>query len=662
MTEETETIITEEEDKQEPIIPTEEEEEKPDPEYEHRENVINSTPQSYEEWVAYVNNIEVSIPEIEDIDLGDTEEIYKRIPSTIDATKYIYDTRLYRYRDLVELSKDTYDKYKKDYENIQTKYNNTKATINDKYDKLKEDIETASFSDEEKQTLLKTNEEERQKELAPIIQTEKNEIKTLNEDYLQKSFTLALKLKELKENKNQETGFVGDVYIDGKLNNREIDEFATKREIEESENRVIARIDDFSNDVSPKISFFYSELNSMINSVNEKLDTKIDKELFGISSEETLINKIYYYNKFCCSLNEHSNKISVVLLPLVDDDQYYYIVGYLYIKNYWNSEVVYSIQAHAINKEVEVIDCRVIRSNGSKWNPLDGLRKITQGDNTYAGVVIESEDAYNWNVFYSGYFHDVNTCKILKEDDFSESDVFTNVSNTTLNETINTLKEDIDTKLETISNKFNEYTNTKTLDTKLETISNKFNEYTNTKTLDTKLADKANKTHTHTMDEITNLAFPIPSVDEIVGLQSELTSLSMRINEGQDMVMDSVEMNYAKLGHTHEINDINNLMSTIEERVNAVLSYINTNYWKTIYPIGSVYISMDPTHPRARFGGTLEQDLEEHGCKLPISSYIVQIIVNRKAVIKRLLLLTYLRIITHSRVKRSQENLKLIVK
>ena len=60
--------------------------------------------------------------------------------------------------------------------------------------------------------------------------------------------------------------------------------------------------------------------------------------------------------------------------------------------------------------------------------------------------------------------------------------------------------------------------------------------------------------------------------------------LSMRINEGQDMVMDSVEMNYAKLGHTHEINDINNLMSTIEERVNAVLSYINTNYWKTIYP------------------------------------------------------------------------------
>ena len=138
MTEETETIITEEEDKQEPIIPTEEEEEKPDPEYEHRENVINSTPQSYEEWVAYVNNIEVSIPEIEDIDLGDTEEIYKRIPSTIDATKYIYDTRLYRYRDLVELSKDTYDKYKKDYENIQTKYNNTKATINDKYDKLKE--------------------------------------------------------------------------------------------------------------------------------------------------------------------------------------------------------------------------------------------------------------------------------------------------------------------------------------------------------------------------------------------------------------------------------------------------------------------------------------------------------------------------------------------
>ena len=242
MTEGQEPVISEEEDKQEPIIPVEEEEEeKPDPEYEHRENVINSTPQSYEEWVAYVNNIEVSIPEVEDIDLGDTEEIYKRIPSTIDATKYIYDTRLYRYRDLVELSKDTYDEYKKDYESVQAKYNSSKQTINEKYDKLKQDIETATFTDEEKQTLLEANETERQNELAPIIETEKAEIKTLNEDYLQKSFTLALKLKDLKENKNPETGFVGDVYIDGKLNNRDINEFALKEEvreeIKESENR-----------------------------------------------------------------------------------------------------------------------------------------------------------------------------------------------------------------------------------------------------------------------------------------------------------------------------------------------------------------------------------------------------------------------------------------
>ena len=149
-----------------------------------------------------------------------------------------------------------------------------------------------------------------------------------------------------------------------------------KTEIQESENRVIARIDEFSNEVSPKVSFFYSELNSMINSVNEKLDTKIDKAVFGISTEETLINKIYYYNRFCASLTEHSDKVAIALLPLVDDDQYYYIVGYLYVKNYWNSEVVYSIQAHVINKEVEVVDCKTIRSNGSKWNPLDGLRKI----------------------------------------------------------------------------------------------------------------------------------------------------------------------------------------------------------------------------------------------------------------------------------------------
>ena len=215
---------------------------------------------------------------------------------------------------------------------------------------------------------------------------------------------------------------------------------------------------------------------------------------------------------------------------------------------------------------------KTIRSNGSKWNPLDGLRKITQGDSEFVGIVIESEDAYNWNVFYSGYYHDVNNCKIIKENEFTAGDVYELVSNTTLNQAIDTLKEEFDSKL--------------------ETITNKFNDYTNTKTLDTKLADKANKTHTHTMDEITNLAFPIPGVDEIVGLQSELNSLSMRINDAQDMVMDSVEMNYAKIEHTHITSEITDLKQTM---------------LNMMYPVGSIYTSMQNTSPATLFGGTWTQ-------------------------------------------------------
>ena len=156
----------------------------------------------------------------------------------------------------------------------------------------------------------------------------------------------------------------------------------------------------------------------------EKLKDKLDKDVFGRDDKETLVSNILFYNKYCCSLKEPSDNIAVRLLPLVEDNQYYYIEGYLYIKNYWNSEVVFRISAHALNKEVEVNKIEIIRSNGSNWTPLEGFHKLIVSEKEYAGVIVESNDSYSWDVYFTGYYHDIIVCNICKKDSFIDQSVY----------------------------------------------------------------------------------------------------------------------------------------------------------------------------------------------------------------------------------------------
>ena len=108
---------------------------------------------------------------------------------------------------------------------------------------------------------------------------------------------------------------------------------------------------------------------------------------------------------------------------------------------------------------------------GTNWTPLEGLHKITIGDKSYAAVIVDSEDAYNWSVYFSGYYNDVNICKIVKESDYIDVSVYdllnyetikdeldnkiTTEANT-INETITTIKDELDNKITTEANTINE--------------------------------------------------------------------------------------------------------------------------------------------------------------------------------------------------------------
>lgn len=55
-----------------------------------------------------------------------------------------------------------------------------------------------------------------------------------------------------------------------------------------------------------------------------------------------------------------------------------------------------------------------------------------------------------------------------------------------------------------------------------------------------------------------------------------------------------------------DIKDLNDNFDKIDAHANQ-LSQQMTDYWKTVYPIGSIYMSTDNTSPASLFGGTWEQ-------------------------------------------------------
>lgn len=54
-----------------------------------------------------------------------------------------------------------------------------------------------------------------------------------------------------------------------------------------------------------------------------------------------------------------------------------------------------------------------------------------------------------------------------------------------------------------------------------------------------------------------------------------------------------------------DLSDTNDALSALSDTVTALQSDLS-NYWKTIYPVGAIYLSLSSTSPASLFGGTWE--------------------------------------------------------
>ena len=619
--------ITAETPTEEPVEQPTEEEEEEEEHYEdntqYRDDILQTQPTTYDEWITYINNLEINTPDIPDVDFTDENDIFAHIPVIIDACKYIYNTRNYRFESYAKAANELYTTYKQSYEDIQSKYTGLFNDIDNKYigliNKVNSDI---TLTDDVKQQQLTQIEQQKQNDINETTANKEDEVLTLNTDYMNKCYAIVQKVNEIKQQTTTETGFIGDVYIEGKLNNHPVSEYVLRSELTTGDDGNIAvdledyvKRDELNNYSlaththdeyikKANINELFREYEFYLFKMEDKLNIKLDKSTFGYSDDETVINKLYYYNHKCDTLTEQSNSIAVELLPLVNDDQMYFIYGYLYVKNYWNSEVVYKIECKAINSTVEVNTVDIIRSNGTNWTPLEGLHKITLavGDKAYVGVIVNSEDAYNWCVYFSGYYNDVNICKIVKENEYVDVSVYDVLNYVSI-------KDELTDKITTEANTINETITTikDELDNKITTEANTINEQ-----LDT----KADVGHTH------STFGKIHSSVNIGGKTSNLDFDGTAIN--WHVIGTSFEYSIDADGIKYNNGSLNiqsnscNLMidGNVEIKGNKVLTEADNVLTKSqlidlFYPVGSIYTSMNSTSPKYMFGGEWTQIVDK---------------------------------------------------
>ena len=172
----------------------------------------------------YINttleNIDFKVPEPTVEDSGEVVEKYmEKLPIIVNNTKYIYLTIESKFEALKQMEEDEYNKYSTEYDAIEAKYNGYIGDINDEYDSMKTVIEdkpiTEEYTEEMKQEELTLNESNRQQALIDNQTSKTNEQDALNEVYIETMSKIAIALTEIKY--EHETGFSGDVHINGKL-------------------------------------------------------------------------------------------------------------------------------------------------------------------------------------------------------------------------------------------------------------------------------------------------------------------------------------------------------------------------------------------------------------------------------------------------------------
>ena len=186
-----------------------------------------------------IENLDFSTPDPVEIDNDTIEKMMYSLAQIADNCKYVYLTMPTKYNALNELSETEYNKYASSYDAITAKYDKLKAEIeakelitpytqDDKNNEIAE-IEAKEITDEytqedkdndiaaieAKELIEGYTQDDKDNEIANNEAVRDDEIKILNDDYMNTMTTIAVAITALKTDK--ETGFNGDVHVNGKL-------------------------------------------------------------------------------------------------------------------------------------------------------------------------------------------------------------------------------------------------------------------------------------------------------------------------------------------------------------------------------------------------------------------------------------------------------------
>ena len=169
-----------------------------------------------------IENIDFDTPasvEFEQAQLQNMEFAMSNLPTTIENTQYIYLTVGSKGRALNQLAANEYNTYSTAFDEITNRYNNLASQINATYDGYKNTIQakeiTEEYTNEDKTQELATNEANRTQALADNETNKISETEPLNNNYVKTIGEILMAIKALGQEK--ETGFMGNVHINGKL-------------------------------------------------------------------------------------------------------------------------------------------------------------------------------------------------------------------------------------------------------------------------------------------------------------------------------------------------------------------------------------------------------------------------------------------------------------
>ena len=101
-----------------------------------REEILNATVNLWEDLDDYITNLEIPSEDLPSVDWDDPDSLIAQTAVTIDATKYIYNTKKYRLEYYAVNGEALHNAYLEQYYDIITEQTDASASVLAEYDAL----------------------------------------------------------------------------------------------------------------------------------------------------------------------------------------------------------------------------------------------------------------------------------------------------------------------------------------------------------------------------------------------------------------------------------------------------------------------------------------------------------------------------------------------